>query len=378
MELGAKIEIDGFRRNPFLGRINFGPESGSWVVSNKESQVIAQFRIGNGISTDKIFILPETFSYLQPGDILRINPQAGEARVLYRKNSPHNVLFFTERCNSRCLMCSQPPRTADDSWLIDDIFQTIPLMDISTGQLCISGGEPTLLFDRFVEVVQAVKEHLPQTALHVLSNGRLFSYLRLAESLAEAEHPNITIGIPLYSDVPSRHDFVVQAKGAFDETVQGIMNLARVKQQIEIRVVIHRFTADRLESLARFISRNMPYVAHVALMGLEPTGFAKSNIEELWIDPIDYHRHLAEAVDILDTAGLNVSIYNHPLCLLGKELWPFARQSISDWKNIYVPECEGCELMEACSGLFASASRWHSRGIKPLKQFEGRLNGTMV
>jgi hypothetical protein len=50
--------------------------------------------------------LPETLSYLRGGDIVRINEGAGHIRVVYRRNSPHNVLFFTERCNSRCLMCS--------------------------------------------------------------------------------------------------------------------------------------------------------------------------------------------------------------------------------------------------------------------------------
>src|ERR1051325_9219858 len=47
--------------------------------------------------------LPETLSYLSAGDIVRLDQRNGHIRVLYRRNSPHNVLFFTERCNSRCL-----------------------------------------------------------------------------------------------------------------------------------------------------------------------------------------------------------------------------------------------------------------------------------
>jgi len=39
------------------------------------------------------------------------------------------------------------------------------------------------------------------------------------------------IGIPIYSDDPVRHDYVVQAKGAFDETMQGILNLKSVQQK---------------------------------------------------------------------------------------------------------------------------------------------------
>ena len=37
-------------------------------------------------------------------------------------------------------------------------------------------------------------------------------------------------------------------------------------------------------------------------------------------------------------------IYNHQLCLLDRELWPFAVRSISDWKNEYHPECPKCSV----------------------------------
>jgi MoaA/NifB/PqqE/SkfB family radical SAM enzyme len=87
--------------------------------------------------------------------------------------------------------------------------------------------------------------------------------------------------------VDGLHDFVVQATGAFDQTLRGIMNLAINRVPVEIRVVVHKLTYERLPDLAGFIARNLPFVSHVALMGLEPTGFTKSNMEALWIDPVD-------------------------------------------------------------------------------------------
>ena len=38
-----------------------------------------------------------------------------------------------------------------------------------------------------------------------------------------------------------------------------------------------------------------PFVEQVALMGLEITGLARRNFDDLWIDPIDYQPQLAEA-----------------------------------------------------------------------------------
>ena len=68
----------------------------------------------------------------------------------------------------------------------------------------------------------------------------------------------------------------------------------------------------------------------------------------------------------LALAGINVSVYNHQLCTIPRTLWPFAVKSISDWKNIYLPECEGCGVRDFCGGFFQSAAKRHSAHIRPL------------
>ena len=63
---------------------------------------------------------------------------------------------------------------------------------------------------------------------------------------------------------------------------------------------------------------------------------------------------------------VHVSIYNLSLCILPKTVWTFARKSISDFKNIYIEECEGCRVKEHCAGLFKSSELRHSRAIKAI------------
>jgi His-Xaa-Ser system radical SAM maturase HxsC len=261
-------------------------------------------------------------------------------------------------------MCSQPPVPHDDSWIVEDLLRAIPLMDPATTEVGITGGEPLLLHDGLLRLLSALRDHLPSTAAHVLTNGRLLSYLRYAGKLAAVRHPDLMFGIPVYSDLPERHDFVVQAKGAFDQTMRGILNLVRYRLRIEVRVVLHAQTYQRLPQLARYITRNLPFVEHVALMGLEMTGYTRLNLEALWIDPLDYSQELCEAVHLLAQAGMTVSIYNHPLCLLDRSLWPYARKSISDWKNIYPPVCQGCVARGDCGGFFASSELRRSDRIR--------------
>jgi len=337
------------------------PGFAAYLVEDGEPETL---EIGSRL--EPIYPLPSALSYLGEGDIIRLNPRHGQVWVMYRKESSTNSMLFTEQCNSWCVMCSQPPVAADDRWLVDAWMEAISLMAPDTAELGITGGEPTLLGDSFVELLAACKHHLPQTGLHVLSNGRGFNYLSFAQQVASVGHPDLVIGTPLYSDIAWQHDFIVQAPGAFDQTIRGLLNLARCDVRIELRVVIHRLSLPRLVGLATFIARNLPFVEHVALMGLEPIGFARANLSTLWVDPADYQSDLEAAVNELASNSMNVSIYNHQLCVLPPTLWPFARQSISDWKNVYLPICQPCAVRDRCGGFFHSAVRSHSRAISPL------------
>lgn len=310
---------------------------------------------------------PNDSTIVQPGDVVVVTPDSRVVRVLYRRGSNSNLLFMTDRCNSLCLMCSQPPKDVDDLWHVEENLRLIDLMDPGEEQIGISGGEPTLYREGLLEIIAKAKSVIPEKSLHLLSNGRLQSDPSWISDLKAVAHPQLTWGIPLYADNPDDHDHVVQAPGAFSETLKGIYNLARANQRIEVRVVLSKLTAPRLPELAYFIFRNMPFVQHVALMGIENMGLAKKNYADLWIDPLDYQDELSQAAHFLDIRGLPVSVYNLPLCVLDPSLSPFYRQSISDWKNLFIEACHGCAAVTQCAGFFKShSSRWQSRGIRSL------------
>lgn len=311
-------------------------------------------------------VLPSQFAYLADGDVIGLQPATKRVRSLYRRASAHNSFLVTERCNHYCLMCSQPPRDVDDQWILREIRQALPLMDPSTRSFAFTGGEPLLDWQDLVEVLKDCRDILPDTSVHVLTNGRAFARRQVVAAWSAVGHPRLSAGIPIYSAVDHIHDYVVQAAGAFDETVFGILRLKDSGQRIEIRVVLHAITAPRIVETCRWLARNLPFVDHVALMGLENTGFAIANTGTLWIDPLDYQASLAQAVDILVSARMNVSIYNLTRCVLDRSLWPYAVQSISDWKNAYVEECEPCTERARCSGFFTSGRPRRSRGIRPI------------
>lgn len=313
-----------------------------------------------------VIFLPEKYSYLEDGDILGLQRASRRFRTLYRRSSTHNSFLVTERCNHYCLMCSQPPRDVDDFWIIDEIKAALPLVDPRTKSFAFTGGEPLLEWRSFIKVLEQCRNLLPDTIIHVLTNGRAFAATEVVEAWVNVKHPRLTAAIPIYSAVDHIHDYVVQAKGAYHETLLGILKLKDRGQRVELRVVLHAITAPRIVETCRWIARNLPFVDHVALMGLENTGFTLANMDILWIDPIDYQEKLAQAVDCLALAGVNVSVYNLPRCVLPKTIWPYSVQSISDWKNGFVKGCDDCIERSRCSGFFTSGRPKYSRGVMPI------------
>lgn len=316
-------------------------------------------------------LLPLDYHYIANDDVIRISKDKSAIRVLYRASSPNNGILITEQCNHYCLMCSQPPKDIDDSWILAETISLIPMIPKYTKEICFTGGEPTLHGERFLDILRLTKSYLPQTGIHILSNGRNFKDEAFARSYASIEHPDMMIGIPIYSDDPALHDYIVQAEGAFDETILGILNLKRLNQRVEIRVVIHKQSIGRLIQLCEFIGRNLLFVDHVALMGLEMTGFTRANLDSLWIDPYEYKDILSGAVSTLAKYGLNASVYNHQLCLINEDTVPYNTKSISDWKNEYVQECKKCSRVSECGGLFSSGVKFgHSKYLKAFNKLQ--------
>lgn len=311
-------------------------------------------------------VLPPEMDYLKTGDIISLSTDGRVINALWRGNGTTNTLLLTERCDNYCLMCSQPPRERQDDWLLDQAFEVISLMPKDAHEIGFSGGEPTLYGDRFLDLVRHVRNELPDTALHILSNGRRFSDPNFARGYSEVTSGLTMVGIPVYGAEASLHDHVVQANGAFEETIDGIVNLGELGQAIEIRVVLHAQTAPYIVEIADFIARNLPFVDQVALMGLEMMGLARRNVAQLWVEPNAYSESLAEATELLHAHRIHTMIYNHQLCLLHRDIWDFAVKSISDWKNEYDRACQDCDVLERCGGFFHSAKYGSSDLITPL------------
>ena len=357
-----------------VGRITFGncnpfARSNEILVSDNVSK--AAFGYSAIITTHPIvpgntkpYVLIDSIEDFHEGDVVVLN-QKGEIIFVYEITSCHNAIMATERCNHRCIMCPQPPVLQEKDKTQFNL-KLISLMDKDTQEIGITGGEPTLIGDKLFILIRQIQKQLPKASISILSNGVKFADKEYAMKLAKCQHQDLQIDIPLFSDITEEHNRIVGAN-TFYKTVQGLYNLALFRQRIGLRIVVHKQTYKRLPQFADFIYHNFPFVSQVAFMQMETTGLAKENFDDLWIDPYDYNEQLREAVLLLADRGMKPYIYNAQLCVLPEDIRCYAQQSISDWKDIYIPECEGCALKGQCAGFFESNRQAYSTHIRKIE-----------
>lgn len=359
---------EGFRK-PSLRKVTseklFRSQDQALILRNLDHSTQYN-RILSNAENSETFLFHSDSVTLTDGDLIYIELESAALKI-YDATSTKNALFLTDECNCSCKSCPQPPLKSDTLPWVDIAQGIIKLIDSPPVCLGITGGEPTLKWNGLLQVLHTCTEYLPNTSIHLLSNGRLFSDFNKVLEIKET-NGNILLGIPLNSDVDEIHDELVGRRGAFWETITALHNLERVKVPVELRIVVSKANYERLPQMMEFIYRNLPFVSHVAFMALEPIGRAAKNIDQLWIDPMDYQKQLVLAVEHLWRRGITPLLFNYQLCTLAESLRPISVKAISDWKVRFTQECDFCTEKPRCGGIFFSAIPFCNKSIKAIRQ----------
>jgi His-Xaa-Ser system radical SAM maturase HxsC len=303
---------------------------------------------------------------LVPGTVLNVS-ELNVANVLYDPSSMDNALFCTNNCDNLCIMCSQPPLDREDYQFFHDLnLKIVDLIDSNCLVLGLTGGEPLLHPTLFACLLSRIRDRLPTTQINILTNGRAFSDSHSCKSIAEVASENFVWEIPVHSDSYVIHDHIAGKNGAFLETFTGLLKFSESSPRISIRHIIQKSNATRVNDFARFVSKNLPFVESISFMGLEYVGYAKKNLNEIHLDLKVHQTELEAAVFLLSSSGINVSIFNLPLCMLKESLWDYAYKSIDSHKRHYLPICDKCSVINECGGIFRSNETVYSDSIHPL------------
>ena len=282
------------------------------------------------------------------GDVLLVDPRRQIAHRLIRARSLHNTFLITEQCDQQCLMCSQPPKAHHEDMFAH--FLSAARLAPAAAQIGLSGGEPLLhkkeLFG-FIDAALATREDL---SFHILTNGQHFSVDDLPWLQKHRRH--LLWGVPIYSHDPARHDEIVGKPGAFVQLSGNLSLLGLAGAALVMRTVIMKQNVAGLVGLADFISRHLPFAATWAIMQMERIGYGRMNWSHCFFDNSEDFTDLAATIDLMRARRQSVTLYNFPLCTIPPAFREHAAQSISDWKQKYLPDCDSCCMRSRCTGFF--------------------------
>jgi len=351
-----KINLLKFAKTAFISNDNWSFGHKLLLISQKKTQKSKSAMI---VDIDPSFLMR-----LSENDIIQVLPN-GRINVLWEKKlNPYDItLFITNQCNAKCIMCPQPPKKDKYPLLDTNLFILKNLTNEPIKKIGITGGEPTTKPNDLIKILKQAYQSFPTSKIDLLTNAKKLSDFSLAKEISIA-NPNIIYCVSFPSD--NMEDFNNIMGGDFYKTtMQSIQNLAILRQNIELRIVISKKNYSRLLQISEFIYRNFPFVQHIAFMGMEVIGYAYENLQELDISPREYNVHLLDAIRFLSRCHMNASIYNIPFCLIDKRLWKFICNSISAWKQNYVNECNLCIKKDNCPGLF-STSKVQKYSLSPI------------
>ena len=308
---------------------------------------------------------------LNTGDIVIIN-EAGLLSQIYDCHGDEASVYLTGHCNSNCVMCpSSDAERRNYTGMTDDwMLEYLSLLPEDVGHIVVTGGEPTLNTAQFFLVMAQLAAKYPDTEVLLLTNGRSFASVDMANELTACCPLNLKVAIPIHGNNAELHDLITQASGSFEQSLAGIEHLQNRGIRIELRVVVSQLNVNVLSTISELIVSRFSKVDVVNFVGLEARGNCAKNYSEVYIDHRVAFAYIKPAVDNLISHGIAVGIYNFPLCAIDKGYWTICRSSISQPKIRFTADCSDCEAKSICGGFFATTLSLAKPKVFPVHFFD--------
>jgi len=153
-------------------------------------------------------------------------------------------------CNNQCKFCVQGnKRKIYGNKALKIIKKELEDARSECESIVLTGGEPTI----HKEILALVKiaKSLKFKTIQIQTNGRMFAYLEFCKKII-ANGAN-EFSPALHGHINELHDYLSSSKGSFKQTVQGIINLKKLRQQILTNTVITKSNFRYLPQIARLL-----------------------------------------------------------------------------------------------------------------------------
>ncbi|MCU0861646.1 MAG: radical SAM protein [Methanomassiliicoccales archaeon] len=294
-------------------------------------------------------------------------------------------LALTYRCQNRCLHCYNEPKRKEE--LTPDQWKAVigKLWNLGIPHIVFTGGEPTL-YPGLDELISVSERYGQITGL--VTNGRRLRDRQYLRGLVQKGLDHIQITVLSYKETV--HDGLVDDKGAWKQTVEGLKAALAEDVYVSTNTTIMRSNCDHVEDTLRFLAglgvRNVAFNGIIRSgKGKDAEGLECSELEPVllrlkqltgelglrltWFTPTPYCE--------LNPVNLGLGIKQCTACALNMAIEPDGEvlpcQSYyrslgniihDDWKDIWGNQlckdirerryldgkCSDCELKDLCGG----------------------------
>ena len=264
--------------------------------------------------------------------------------------------YMTEKCNSNCVMCPMSLDARKRGELIDinECLHFENMIPPDVGHITITGGEPFLYYDRLLKIMEKINASYPNADVLILTNGRALSIPEIFNAIAPLITGKYCFAIPIHASQEELHDQITSSPGSFRQSITALSYLGRTDAKIEVRIVGHQLNLHCINETYHMLCDLKTRIDVINLVAMEMTGCAARNRDTLWVDYDVLCGNAEEGIAYATMHGIDIGLYNFPLCQVPKKLWPLIKHSITPSKIMYPPECDGCLCRDACGGMFYS------------------------
>lgn len=216
-------------------------------------------------------------------------------------------------CHCNCLFCVVGDLLYSKDYTTEENKEVLRKARERCDSVTFTGGEPTMRGD-FIELVGYARS-IGYRNIQVQTTGRMFSYAWFAARSIRAGLTEICFAI--HGSNARIHDAAVRTKGSFDEIMQGLDHLLRLKQSripfsILVNTVVVRQNMTDLPDIARMVAGRR--VDQFQLAFVNPKGHALRYFEHVVPRVSEAKPYIHEALRIGIEAGIPCMAEAMPFC----------------------------------------------------------------
>jgi len=239
------------------------------------------------------------------------------------------VIFAGYNCNNKCIFCiNSDKRNIPSPSSVEIKQQILSAKQRGSNYLELIGGEPTIRPD-IINFIKLAKE-LNFDTIMIATNGRMLSYEKFAREILKAGLNSIVFSIHGYN--AELHDSLTQVPGSFGQLEQGVKNVKKIIQELNLKV--------SLGSNTTIVKQNYKYLPqigeYIRKLGLH-------NAEFIFVDPT--YGGAYNDFDRLVPKISEIAPYVHKCLDIGKKF------KIPHWDIRYVPLCYFQDYLNQISEL---------------------------